>query len=274
VLLPDDAVAPPFTDDDLDDLFAFEETESVGIDPELSQEEAVEQGMIPVAYAWQITSTAAAEWAGRKYAHTAAKLDDLELAAKEFHTQIDLWLARERKSLDRRLNFFGGHLQDWLRKAREDPEDGRKSIPLPSVTITSHFVPAKAEVVKKHEGETEEQFVTWARVYAPPSVHAKWSPVMAEVKKLVQFRTVVVPIDDGVSPRLFDVGDHLVGLPALPADFEEIALESLDVDELLAESHREETRAVWRNEDGSWWLVPGVVQVPGEVRYSVTPSKP
>lgn len=108
MLLPDDAVAPPFTDSDLDDLFAFEESAEVD-GPDGFYTLDADDPLIPVAYAWQITSTAAADWAGRKYARTAARIEDLEQAAAEWHSQIDAWLQRERKPLDRRLNFFGGH---------------------------------------------------------------------------------------------------------------------------------------------------------------------
>jgi hypothetical protein len=273
MFLPDNAVAPPFTDSDLDDLFAFEESESVGIDPELSQEDAAEQGVIPVAYGWQITSTSGAEWAMQKYARTIARIGDIDATADELRGQIDAWQKRERTPLDKRANHFLGLLSDWLRKARDDPEDGRKSIALPSGDIESRWVRPKAEVVKKRAGEDEEEFVAWAKVYLPGVVKPKWSPVMDAVKKAIDFRTVLMPNEGPIHEMLFDVGDSLVALPPLPPDYDEITLESLDPETLLAESHHEETMAVWHEENGSWWLVPGVVQVPGEVRYSVTPNK-
>lgn len=200
MLLPEDLAPPPFTDDDLDAYFQCPEGLEEG-DPLRLGPDRVDR--------WEITDTGSADWAMRKYAHTEARIEEAKLAAAEFHRQIDAWLARETSPLERRANYFAGLLTEFLRKRREDPADGRASIPLPSGDIVSRKVPARPEIIE----EDKERFINWARAMELPVIKATWKPVMAEVKKRVEFKEVdgqVVGLIDGrPAPGVVQVPEHV-----------------------------------------------------------------
>jgi hypothetical protein len=274
MLLPEDLSPPPFTDDELDDYFEWQDSEiPLGQDNGDMFELAPE----PAPARWQITDTGSAEWAMSRYSHTAARIEEAELAAKEFHRQIDEWLRRETLPLHHRANFFFGHLTSFLQDRREDPSDRRATVKLPSGDIVSRKVPARPEIVK----EAEEQFIEWARESALPVVKAKWSPVMAEVKKIVQFRDVLIPVNVDYDEWLweFDDGDYLIAMPlSMPEAQIEPLLDGLAADSLIAQqTHTLSLRAVFEEKDPEqprFRLVPGVVQVPEHVNYDVKSARP
>jgi hypothetical protein len=205
MLLPEDLSPPPFTDDDLDAYFEFEERGCVDED---GNNLTVDLAGAPFdVLSWSITDTGSADWAMRKYAHIAARIEDVRLNAREFRRQIDEWERRETTPLEHRANFFFGHLTRFLQERREDPSDGRASIVLPSGDIVSRKVPERAEIAD------EKAFVEWARAWHPKAVKAKWSPVMKEVKALVQWAKTedgVVPIvGDEVVPGVAHVAEHV-----------------------------------------------------------------
>lgn len=271
-MLPDSIVPPviepPFTDEDLDNYFVWLDFQPEHVERDLEGPELPEH-LAPVA-AWSVCDTGSAEFAMRTLAHTEALIADRREAAKAWKAQIDRWLAGELARPTRTVNFFTGQLEAYARQKRE--EDKVKTLKLLSGEVTSRLNPARPEVAD------EERFISWARNGGVPDVvKAKWSPVMDGVKKLVQFRTVVVPNSGTYHDALFDVGDHLVALPAsvdLDADDINEFLEGLDINKLLGVSfHEESSTAVWRDPEGRWWLVPGVVEVPAEVTYQVKPAK-
>lgn len=273
MLLPEDLSPPPFTDDELDAWFEWQDSISdYTEDDPLRPEE-------PAPGKWQITDTGSAEWAMGRYSHTAARIEEAELAAKEFHRQIDDWLRRETLPLHHRANFFHGHLTRFLQERREDPSDGRATVKLPSGDIVSRKVPARPEIVK----EAMDDFIDWAREAALPVVKAKWSPVMAEVKKIVQFRDVLIPVNVDYDDWLweFDDGDYLIAMPrTMPHGQIAPLLDGLAADSLIAaQTHLLTKRGVWEEPDTElepprFRLVPGVVQVPEHVNYDVKQARP
>jgi hypothetical protein len=275
MLLPEDLSPPPFTDDELDAYFAWEEQQ--GVDHGDGLITWVDEINPPDVHHWQITDTSSAEYAMRRYSHVAARIEDVELSAAEFKRQIDEWLRREKEPLERRANWWKGHLVRFLQDRREDPSDGRATVKLPSGDIVSRKVPARPEIVK----EAEEDFIEWARESAIPVVKAKWSPVMAEVKKIVQFRQVLFPVNGDYTEWLweFDDGDYLIAMPlSMPEAQIEPLLDGLAADSLLAQqTHTLSVRAVFEDEGDEqprFRLVPGVVQVPEHVNFDVKPFQP
>ena len=272
MLLPEDLSPPPFTDEELDDYFAWQDQQVVytGDDPLLPEP--------PPLARWQITDTGSADWAMRRYAHLQARIEDAELHAAEFKRQIDEWLRREKTPLEHRANFFFGHLTRFLQDRREDPSDGRATVKLPSGDIVSRKVPARPEILK----EAEQDFIEWAQERKLPVVKAKWSPVMKEVKKVIEFREVLVPLVGDYGVKLWTLKDRpedgdgdLIAVPAsMPADQVIALLDGLTRDSLLANgTHNVQVFGVYATQVG-YELVPGVVQVPEHVNYDVKQARP
>lgn len=274
MLLPVDPTEPPFTDEDLEAYFEWED-ENERLETGEPQGEEREPFPSPVV-AWSVCDTGSAEYAMRMLAHAEAKLVELTTDAERFHEQIDRWLAGEAKRPRQASNFFEGQLEAYARRRREEDEK-QKTLTVPSGVVTSHRNPARAAVAE--DKPTKEAFIEWAKARGLPLVKAKWSPVMDEIKKSVVFRTVVFPKTGDHAQQVHDVDDHLLVLPTFVAEENvESQLEGLNVGVLIdPESGAFEERenvAIYRRDDGSWWLVPGVVLVPAEVTYTVKPSLP
>jgi hypothetical protein len=270
VLPPDLDPAPPFTDEDLDDLFAWND---LGIDlpdeddpnawqlmsppgavlhPELAQR-------IQQTHRWSIADDRGAEWAMRRYALLAAEIAEAESMAKEWKAQVDAWLAGRKRPLERRLSFFESHLKAYLLRLRaEDP--AQKSRKLPSGNLTSRLVPAGTEVAD------EGYFLAWAKRWAPKAVRVKESPVADEVRKLVTWSTVWVPTD---------------GWPAHPAVTrgQDGRLYAIDLDNPSSwpdttDGMVEQTIPLYFTGDTRDMpvLVPGVTEVPETISVTVKPA--
>lgn len=255
MLLPIDPTEPPLSDADLDAYFEWEE---------IHDEEDVDPDEAPTGVdrvlAWSVCDTGSAEYAMRSLAHAEARLVELTTDAERFHEQIDRWLAGEAKRPRQASNFFEGQLEAYARRRRE--EDGAKTLNLPSGSVTSRLNPARPEVPK----DAEEVFIEWART--TPMVKPKWSPVMAEVKKRVTFATVRVP-DFGHEPFELvpwpDADGAITAWVALPRDTAEEHLKGWrEIPALDLPNFHDE---VWPICEGQ--RVPGVVQVPAEVTFTV-----
>ncbi len=249
-MLPD--IDPPFPDDDLEAYFECWEAEGVG----------AEGVPIPMnVTAWTVCDTGTAEWALRRLASAEARTAEVKADAERFRPH------------QRAVNYFAGRLTDYARRKRE--EDGTKTLSLPSGKVTSRLNPARHDIPK----ESKAEFVEWAKARELPVVKAKWEPVMDEVKKAVVFRTVCFPRFVGHGDQVYDAGDHLLVVPSTLSVPIEEWLEALggSIENLLGPAGNLEERpstAIYRRDDGSWWLVPGVVEVPAEVRYTVVPDLP
>jgi hypothetical protein len=273
MLLPDDLEPPPFTDDDLDEYFEWLDHRDDEIPEAIDTEQGLEAPPAPVVAAWSVCDTGSAEYAMRKLGHAEALIAQRDAEAATFHRQIDRWLAGQIARPKKAVNFFTGQLEAYARRRRE--LEGEKTLKLPSGDVTSRLNPARPAVAD--DKPTRAAFIEWARDRELPLVKPTWSPVIDEIKKAVVFRTVVGPARGEVGQQVYDVDDHLVLLPASVAeDVVGQLLEGMNVDSLLSGGSFEERphTAIYRRDDGSWWLVPGVVQVPEEVTYTVKPAKP
>lgn len=261
MLLPvDPTEPPPFTDDDLEAYFADEPPADVSEDDLPAYRQRIE-----VVAAWSVCDTGSAEWAMRMLAHAEAKLVELTADAERFHEQIDRWLAGEAKRPRQASNFFEGQLEAYARRRRE--EEGEKTLKLPSGAVTSRLNPARPEISK----EAEEAFIAWAMT--TPMVKTKWSVSLTEVKKRVTFERVRVPDYGGEELVLLrwpgaDGESVWVAVPKTMAD----ALPAVDASAVAAEDLPNFHDEVWPICEGQ--RVPGVVQVPAEVTYSVRPGLP
>lgn len=197
-LQPLPEVDPPFTDDDLNEYLDWEATWDEG-----PPEDDAPPGPDKVL-AWSVCDTGSAEWAFRRLSNLELAAAEARAAAKEWRAQIDRWERGQLVPLERSINFFTGQIEAYARRKRE--EEGQKSLKLPSGEVTSRLNPARAEVADP------EEFIAWAKANCPSAVKAKWSPVMAEVKKLVTWVETAV----GLVPLY---GDEVVhGLTLVPED--------------------------------------------------------
>ncbi len=254
-MLPD-PLDPPLTDDDLEAYFAWADQPQDDESPPVDEVERIN-----AVAAWSVCDTGSAEWALRKLAHSAALIAQRDAEARDFHAQIDRWLKGEVKQPQRLVNFLEGQLVTYARRKRE--EDGDKTVKLPSGEVTSRLNPARPEVTES------EAFVEWART--TPMVKAKWSPVMAEVKKRVTFEQVLVPDYGTDALELVPWPDADGAITALVAVSRGISAEALaEWRTVPAENLPNFHAEVWPICEGQ--RVPGVVEVPEEVTYTVKPS--
>ena len=271
MLLPDDLAEPPFTDDDLDAYFAWEDTPYDG--PSSTDPGVMEPEPEPRLSRWSIEDTGAAEWSMRKLAHVQAEIASTNARAAEFIRQIERWRQDQLKPLVRPAEFFDAALQDYLRRVREaDPK--KKSVKLPSGEITSTLSRERPGIVQGSEAE----FIGWAKSSGLDNlVRVKEEPDVNEMKKVVKFRPVVVPFDSEYNHDLCVVGDRLVAFPSTidtkaggPGKVDADALDSL----LAAGTFVEALLPVWTDVRGNAWLVRAVELVPEKITYKVEPAKP
>lgn len=267
MLLPDDIDAPPFTDEDLEAYFEWED------DPG-AEEPDNEPSTVQRVAAWSVCDTSTAEWAMRRSARARQEVDEVNGNAELFIAQIERWREEQLRQPERALNFFAGQLVTYARRKRE--EDGLKTLKLPSGAVTSRLNPARPDIPK----DAKEAFIEWAKARELPVVKATWAPVMDEVKKHVVFRTVIFPKASVPAEQVYAVGSHLMVAPHWEQNAE-VMLGGLDdssipvlTDPETGAFEERPSTAIYRRDDGSWWLVPGVVEVPAEVTYSVKPSLP
>lgn len=250
MLLPEEALEPPFTDDDLEAYFATEDEVTLEDFP----------GAERVA-AWSVCDTGSAEYAMRRIAHAEVFIAEQRKDAAKFKAQIDAWLADQIKLPERAVNFFTGQLEAYARRKRE--EDGDKTVKLPSGQVTSRRNPARLDI----PDATKDTFVQWALGRKLPIVKAKWSPVVDEVKKAVTFERVRVPdFHDGeLRLQKWPCAEGEPVWVALPPTMSGPAGTTIAAEDLPF-FHDE----VWPICNGE--RVPGVVEVPAEVTYTVRPA--
>ena len=240
--------SPPFTDDELDDLFAWLDSSSDG-----------PPDSVPASKPdrWSVTDDRSAEWAMRMYVAVDVVIAKLEDDAEVYIAQVRAWLDRATKPLKRRRQFFSGHITDYaLRRRHEDPDF--KTLKLPSGDVPTRLVPSRPEILDS------DHFVAWARLHAPGTVKARWSPVVAEVKKAVTFATVrvhdtlgrsdVVVRQQGTDQLIAVVPD----LPAIPVS-------------RMTEDFHDEVLPLYPVGD-HFIVVPAVDEIPETISASIRPA--
>lgn len=84
---------------------------------------------------WKIDDDVTAEWAMRMY---AAAVDDVATVDAHLHAyrrSVDAWASGRVKPLERTMDFFGMHLEQYALRRRAETKDKVMSVKLPSGTV-------------------------------------------------------------------------------------------------------------------------------------------
>lgn len=113
-----------------------------------------------------ITDDNAAAWAMRKLRSIRSKQAEYDQVAVDERARIDRWLDEVKAPLDRDAHFFEAILMDYAYRCRENPDDGRKSIALPTGKVSTRSTQPKWTV-------DTERFVEWARAHQPDLIRVR-----------------------------------------------------------------------------------------------------
>lgn len=117
----------------------------------------------------------AANWALRKLRAIRARQTDHERLAEGEIARVRDWLAEVVGPLQRDAAFFEGLLADYARRCRENPDDGRKTISLPSGSVTTRQGSPRWTV-------NPDAFLPWARQNFPDLIRVREEPDLASIK--------------------------------------------------------------------------------------------
>lgn len=148
-----------------------------------------------------IHDDAAAAWAMRKLRSVRARQAENERIATDERARIDAWLAEVNKPLDRDATYFEAILADYALRCRENPDDARKSINLPTGKVSTRTTQPKWSV-------EPTAFLDWARSSHPDLIRIKEEADLAKIKD------TLIATKDGVavSPE----GEPVPGVTVLP----------------------------------------------------------
>ncbi len=154
---------------------------------------------------WSIQTDGEAEWACARTGAIDAELARIGQQYEEWLERLDDWRNAAVRPLQKRREFFVGHLADYLRRLREaDPRT--KSLVLPSGKVASRITPARPVVVD------ETAVIDWARSSDRAElVKVVESVRLAELRKLVKLAgdKVVDPSTRDVLPGVAVEGERL-----------------------------------------------------------------
>ena len=138
---------------------------------------------------WSVTDDGSAEWALRRLAEARQQVATLTRQAEEWRARIDAWHARMLGPLERRVEFFEGHLKRYaLDRRLDDPR--AKSLILPSGRIQTRE--AKPRVVVADPDAWQD----WAEGNpADPSVRHSFEVAKRELAQVTAWSERAV--DDG-----------------------------------------------------------------------------
>lgn len=140
-----------------------------------------------------IQDDSAASWAMRKLRAIRSKQAENKQMAVDEHARIDLWLDEVNDPLDRDAKYFEAILTDYAIRVRENPDDGRKSISLPTGKVATRQGSPKYTV-------DAEMFLPWARENAPHLIRVKEEPSLSAIKEyVVAADDAPVATSDGVA---------------------------------------------------------------------------
>lgn len=123
-----------------------------------------------------ITDDGAAAWAMRKLRAVRAKQAENARLATDEHARIDLWLTEVNAPLDRDATYFEAILGDYALRCRENPDDGRKSLNLPTGKVSTRVTQPKWSV-------DADAFLGWARTSHPDLIRVKEEADLAKMKE-------------------------------------------------------------------------------------------
>ncbi len=157
--------AEPFAVDDLDAALATAEPTFPG-------------STFDTPRAWQITDDGAAEWAMRRLAEADAELRDLSQRATDWSNRIREWFEHRAKPLERRADFFRGHLHRYALARREAGAGATLSLPSGKVST----LPGRLRV----ELADADAFRAWAAANPThPLVRCSYELAKADASKVL-----------------------------------------------------------------------------------------
>ena len=151
-----------------------------------------------------IQDDGAASWAMRKLRAIRAKQAENDRLATDERARIDAWLTSVNMPLDRDAHYFEAILMDYALRCRENPDDGRKSIALPTGKIATRTTQPKWSV-------EADAFLQWARSAHPDLVRVKEEADLTKIKATLAIHET----DTGIvvtSPE----GELVPGITVLP----------------------------------------------------------
>lgn len=122
-----------------------------------------------------ITDDRAAAWAMRKLRGIRAKQAENSQVYVDEIARLDRWLSEVNAPLDRSASYFESILSDYAARCRDDEQDGRKTISLPTGKISTRTLQPKWSV-------DPETFMQWARTAHPDLIRVKEEPDLSRIK--------------------------------------------------------------------------------------------
>ena len=139
---------------------------------------------------FRVEDDGAAAWAMRKLRTIRSKqAENAQLYADEL-ARLDLWLDEVNKPLDNDANYFESLLNDYAIRCRDNSEDGRKSLNLPTGKVTTRSGTAKWEV-------DSESFMAWAKTNQPDLIRIKEEPNIQAIKEFTYWKDDVAITAEG-----------------------------------------------------------------------------
>lgn len=126
---------------------------------------------------FRLTDDGSAAWAMRKLKALRTRQANNTAIADDEIRRIGEWLDEVNRPLHIDAAFFEGLLVEYARECRDNPEDGRKTLKLPTGTVTSRSGQPRWTV-------DPDLFLPWARSNAPDMIRIKEEPVMALLKPM------------------------------------------------------------------------------------------
>lgn len=135
----------------------------------------IDDEQLRAAVTWRIHSDDEAEWAMRHLAAATANRQALDAQLDAYIDRIRTWHAQARRSVDRDISFFDGHLQVYALRRRAASGGKLATLTLPSGRVATTLHSPAVEV------DDDELVAAWAETSLP----------VAQVDELVQVKTKV-----------------------------------------------------------------------------------
>ena len=142
---------------------------------------------------FRVEDDGAAAWAMRKLRTIRSKqAENAQLYADEL-ARLNLWLDEVNKPLDNDANYFESLLNDYAIRCRDNSDDGRKSLNLPTGKVTTRLGGPRWEV-------DSEPFLAWAKTNQPDLIRIKEEPNIQALKEFTVKDDVAITSDGEVIP--------------------------------------------------------------------------
>ena len=142
---------------------------------------------------FRVEDDGAAAWAMRKLRTIRRKQAENAQLYVDERARLDVWLNEVNNPLDTDASYFESLLNDYAIRCRENSDDGRKSLNLPTGKVTTRLGGPKWEV-------DSEPFLVWAKANHPDLVRIKEEPNIQALKEFTVKDDVAITSDGEVIP--------------------------------------------------------------------------